>query len=268
MSSKIIILKIGTTSVTKGANKGINYIVINKLASVSNALRQNGYKVLIVSSGAMGLGINRIGKDRLEAKLKDQDSSLVRSYKQAITSVGQVELMKTYENIFKYYDVNVGQVLIAHKGIHDKERDATIKNTILRMFEIDILPIVNANDTVSSAELEYGDNDSLASRLATLLLAESLVILSDVHGLYDSDPNLNPKAKLIREVRQIDESIKKFAGQSSTSAGMGGMYSKILAAEICMKQGVKVEILHSSFIEEIPGIIACSKHPVERTSFY
>ncbi|MCE2928492.1 MAG: glutamate 5-kinase [Candidatus Caenarcaniphilales bacterium] len=264
---KIIVLKIGTTSITKGTNKGINYSVINQLACETDILRQAGYKVLIVSSGAMGLGINRIGRENLESKLNSQDTSVVRSYKQAITSVGQVELMKTYENIFKYYDVNVGQVLIAHKGLHDKDRDATIKNTLEKMFEIDIIPIVNANDTVSSAELEYGDNDSLAARLATLLGAKSLIILSDVKGLYDKDPHKYPDAQLIKTVNKIDEKILDLAGESSSGSGMGGMYSKILAAQMCMNAGVKVEILCADHIKKISEIVKDPAYDLERTSF-
>lgn len=247
----VIVLKIGTTSITKGARSGINYRVLNHLAGAAAALRDEDYKVIIVSSGAMGLGLTKLGKDCLPENISD-----ISSYKQALTAVGQVELMNAYENVFKHYDAHAGQVLIRHFGLADTECNDTIYKTLINLFELDVIPIINANDTVSNIELLYGDNDSLSARIATLIKAKRLVILSDVAGLYDKDPNKYADAKLLTNIKCISPEIKAIAGESSSGSGMGGMKSKIAAIEMCLQNGISADILTASKIDQIPELIS------------
>lgn len=250
---KIIIFKIGTTSITKDANEGINRPVVNQLATAAAQLKQEGYSVAIISSGAMGLGIAKLGRDYVDKKVTEVTGcdETIMCFKQALTSVGQVELMNTYENILKNYNIHAGQVLVTHKGLDDTERNETIQLTIQRMFELGLVPIINANDTVSSRELAYSDNDSLAARISLLVGAQKLIILSDVDGLYNADPNKDSSAELIKEVKTVDDKILALAGESSTQAGMGGMKSKIKAAKTCLENGIEVEIVNTKHLEKI-----------------
>lgn len=263
---RIIILKIGTTSITKGSDKGINYRVINSLAAASAELREKGYKVAIVSSGAMGLGRAKLSKEKIDKFLQESNRDIV-SYKQAITSVGQVELMNAYQNIFKHYDAYAGQVLITHTGLDDQEGNETLQHTLEKMFEIDIIPIINANDSVTTKELIYGDNDSLAARVASLIEAERLIILSDVSGFYDKDPNKFKDAKLIKQVKKIDNSILASAGESGSGLGLGGMFSKVQAARLCVENNVPVTILCAGSIAKIPAYISGELRDIEGTEF-
>ncbi len=277
---KTIIIKIGTTSITKEkpaaainlqgkaiVNVGINYQVLGSIASTAAKLHDTGYKVIIVSSGAMGLGVAKLGAGKLKERLEQSDKLSLTSFKQALTAVGQVDLMNAYETIFSNHKTHVGQVLITHKGLDDTERNENIKRTLEKLLALDVVPIINANDTVSSSEIEYGDNDSLSARVAVLMGAERLIIVSDAQGLYDSDPNLNPNAKLISEVREINNQIKSIAGESASTAGLGGMKSKIAAAEICINNNVAVDILGINEIEKIPLFINGALNKLNGTHF-
>jgi glutamate 5-kinase len=268
-NSKIIIIKIGTTSITRGSGTGgVNYKVINRLAANTHALREIGYKVIIVSSGAMGLGISKLGKKYIEEKIgSDPLKQNMTSYKQAFTSVGQVELMNAYDNIFKYYDAHVGQVLITHAGLDTTDGNQSIKNTLSKMFELDLIPVINANDTVATQELVYGDNDSLSARIAVLIGAERLIILSDIKGLFTKDPNKFQDAELIKIVKDVDEGIKNNAGESSMAGGMGGMKSKILATEICLRQNIPVDIISASNMDQIPFMVCKTQDEILGTRF-
>lgn len=267
--SKTIIIKIGTTSITKECGQGgVNYKIINKLAAQSSLIRAQGCNVIIVSSGAMGLGMSKLGKDFIEKKISaDPNGQNITSYKQALTSVGQVELMNAYENIFKYYDTHVGQVLVTHAGLDTTDGNQSIKNTIAKMFELELVPIVNANDTVASQELVYGDNDSLSARIAVLVEASRLIILSDIKGLYTKDPNKFKDAELIKIVKSINSEIKNNAGESSTAGGMGGMKSKISATDICLQKGIAVDIISASNMDQIPEMIKNPQQEIIGTRF-
>jgi len=229
---EIIVIKIGTSSITD-TKVGVDYKTINLLAKAVSDLRAQGHTLVIVSSGAMSLGICKLGLSH--------NHSENLAYKQALTSVGQVSLMNAYENIFKYYGYNVGQVLITHSGLDDKERNDSIRGTFENIFKLGVIPVVNANDTVTSEELAYGDNDSLSARVAELLKAQKLVFITDAGGFYDKDPHLDSSAKLIERVSDIDDYIYSLAGESSSKVGLGGMKSKVEAAKICM--GSKIKLL-------------------------
>ncbi len=271
---KIIVLKIGTTSITQGRpsasgiSTGLNFRVINELALATVELRELGYQVIIVSSGAMGLGVAKLGYE----KLSNQITSLTgtpdfTSFKQALTAVGQIELMNAYENVFKFYDLHAGQVLIAHAAKDAEDHNKTVKGTLEKLLALGVIPVINANDTVSSSEIEFGDNDSLSARIATIVNAERLVIISDACGLYDSDPRVNPQAQLIKRVAQIDSSTHALAGGSSSGAGLGGMKSKITAAEICLNQGTAVDIIGVKDIAQIPALVNNPELEINGTRF-
>jgi glutamate 5-kinase len=267
-SKQVIVLKIGSNSITKGCNEGINLEVINKLATSAARIIKEGNKVIIVSSGAMALGVAKLGKNYIQEKTQSNPcAENITSYKQAITSIGQVELMKAYENVFKFHGLHAGQVLVTHAGLDDTDRNSTIKTTLERMLEIDLVPIINANDTVTSKELEYGDNDSLSARISALISASKLVIFSDVDGLYDKDPNKFSDAKLIRKVESINSDIKSGAGESSSGIGLGGMKSKIDAVDICLRAGIAAYILNASQIEKTPEIISGALNDFIGTEF-
>lgn len=266
MSSPVIVLKIGTNSITKGCDQGINLQVINKLAEAASKLQDKGFRVIITSSGAMGLGIAKLGSENIEKKLEASPcKETLLSYKQALTSVGQAELINAYQSVFQYYSKHAGQVLVTHLGLDDQARNETVKNTLETMFELDLIPIVNANDTVSSKELEYGDNDSLSARIAILMKAQRLIILSDVDGFYDSDPSLSDSASLIKFIENIDEDLLANAGDSSKSNSTGGMKSKLMAAKTCQEENIPVDIINANNIQSISSIVENPKSEIRGT---
>lgn len=267
--SSVIVLKIGTSSITKEkpaaavnlqgkaiVNVGINYQVLNDLALTATQLKEQGYQVIIVSSGAMGLGVSKLGAETLKEKLEQVcESPDLVSFKQALTAIGQIDLMNAYETTFSNYKTHVGQVLITHKGLDHTEGNESIKRTLTRLFTLDVVPIINANDAVSPSEIEYGDNDSLSARIAVLLKASRLFIISEAKGLYSNDPRIDPNAKLIKEVTNISE-VKSFAHESTSTAGLGGMKSKVAATEICVLSGIEVDIMGVDLIDQIPAYVS------------
>lgn len=256
VKNHIIVIKIGTTSITKGCDKGVNLDVITQLANTAAKLKEKNFQVVIVSSGAMGLGVAKLGREKLEEQLNQDpcESSSMTIYKQALTSIGQIELMNAYQAAHEKLGLHVGQVLVTHAGLDDTNRNETIHSTIEKMFDLNLIPVINANDTVTSSEITYGDNDSLSARISVLLGAEKLFILSDVDGLYDKDPNKFSDAKLINEIKDIDGYVKSIAGESASGSGLGGMKSKIDAVELCMNKGIESYILKNTQIAEIPSL--------------
>lgn len=262
-SFKALVIKIGTSSLTgRDAGEAINHEVLNKLANTVTQIQNNGlnYKVVIVSSGAMGLGLAKLGLKSVQDIVKNgEHGNDLTSYKQALTAVGQVKLMQEYEEVFKYYSCHAGQVLVTHSGLHDKARASTIEKTIQKLFELNVIPIINENDTVCPDEIEFGDNDRLSAQVASIIKAERLFILTDCEGLYDADPHSNPDAKLISEINEITTEIRNIAGDSSTHIGSGGMKSKIMAAETCMDHKVIMHIISKTKLTEIPEILSGTK---------
>ena len=265
--SKTIILKIGTTSITADCDQGVNLKILNDLAQVSASIIKNGYRVVIVSSGAMGLGLARLGSDKIEKQLGfNPCKSDMTTYKQALTAIGQVELMKEYQNLFAKHKMEIGQVLVTHSGIKDDTRNSIIKETISKMFELGLIPIINANDTVSSKQIVSGDNDSLAARMAILLEAEKLFLITDVAGIYDKDPNKHDDAELIGEVEKIDDELRKMTTGSTSRTSTGGMRSKLNAAEVCQEKGIQVEILDAKYTKDIDKLVLNKDHNIENTT--
>lgn len=229
---KRLVIKIGTTSLTLDNGK-IDLRKIDRLAWVISDLRNKGYEVILVSSGSIAVGAARL-------KLSERPRDI--KGKQAASSVGQAILMQIYENMFTQYNQTVSQILITKDELSNSERVVNAKNTFFTLIEWSVIPIVNENDTISIEELGFSDNDSLSAYVAELVDSDMLIILSDIDGLYDSDPKKNPDAKLIRNLYSIDGYIENMAGDSSSTLGTGGMATKIAAAKTLTEKGIHTVI--------------------------
>ena len=191
----------------------------------------------MVSSGAIGMGV---GKLSLKTKPTDIPT------KQAAAAVGQCELMYTYDKLFSEYNHTVAQLLMTGADLKNEERHQNFSNTLNRLLELDVIPIINENDTVATEEIVIGDNDTLAAIVAESINADVLVLFSDIDGLYTADPHKDSNAKLIKRVEEIDSGIESLAGGKGTELGTGGMVTKITAAKICMACGCDMIITNGN----------------------
>lgn len=241
-NKKRIVLKLGTSTLTHKTGK-LNIRRMTNLVRILSDLHNSGRELLLVSSGAVGMGV---GKLNLSERPKDTPT------KQAAAAVGQCELMHIYDDMFANYGVTVAQILLT-KTTLSNNRLPHVQNTIHRLLEFGAIPIVNENDTVSieEVELEIGENDSLAAKVAVAVGADLLIILSDIEGLYSADPRRNADAEVIRVVERIDESIEQMAGGAGTSFGTGGMTTKINAAKIATENGVDMVIMNGRNPEQL-----------------
>lgn len=242
---KRIVLKLGTSTLTHKTGK-LNIRRMTNLVRILSDLHNAGKELLIVSSGAVGMGV---GKLNLLERPKDTPS------KQAAAAVGQCELMHIYDDMFAKYGVTVAQILLTKTTLMNG-RLPHVQNTIHRLLELGVIPIVNENDTVSidELELEIGENDSLSAQLAVAAGADLLIIMSDINGLYSADPRKHEDAKVIRVVEKIDERIVRMAGGAGTSFGTGGMTTKINAAKIATENGVDMVIMNGRDPEQLYGL--------------
>ena len=227
-----LVVKVGTSTLSHHTGN-INIMRVEKLCRTLSDIKNAGYEVLLVSSGAIGMGV---GKLPLTERPKDMAT------KQAAAAVGQCELMYRYDKLFSEYNHTVAQILLTGEDLQDDTRRRNIDATLERLLELGALPIINENDTVATEQIAVGDNDTLSAIVAVNVRADLLVILTDIDGLYDSDPRRNPDAKLIREVHAITPDILAKAGGAGTSRGTGGMATKLTAARICMDSGTPVVI--------------------------
>ncbi len=232
---KRVVVKVGTSTLTHRTGRlNIRRVegLVKNLADLQNA----GHEIILVSSGAIGLGMSKIG---LAERPKDTPT------KQACAAVGQCELMYLYDKLFSEYSLNVAQFLLT-KFVLLEDRRQNVQNALERVIQLGVIPIVNENDTVAidELELEMGENDSLAATVAKIAGADLLIIMSDIDGLYDYDPRLDPDAKLIPVVEEINDDIRKLAGGAGTKMGTGGMITKINAAEIAVNSGIDMIILN------------------------
>lgn len=232
---KRIVVKLGTSTLTHRTGR-LNIRRVEQLVKNLADLHNAGHELIIVSSGSIGLGVAKLG---LLERPKDTPT------KQACAAVGQCELMYLYDKLFSEYSINVAQMLLT-KYILLEDRKENVQNALEKIIEHRVIPIVNENDTVAidELELEVGENDSLAATVATLAGADLLIIMSDIDGLYDSDPRKNADAKLIPVVEKIDDKIRALAGGAGSNLGTGGMITKINAAEIATSNGIDMIILN------------------------
>lgn len=231
-----IVVKIGTSTLTH-ATGHLNIRRVAQLCQVISDIKNAGHEVILVSSGAIGMGVGKLG---LLKRPKDIPT------KQAAAAVGQCELMYTYDKLFSEYHHTVAQLLITGADIASEARHQNFSNTLNRLLELGALPIINENDTVATDEIVIGDNDTLAAIVAKSVRADLLVLLSDINGLYTADPRKNPDAKLIPTVKALTEEVYSLAGVSASDQGTGGMITKLQAARICMECGCNMVIANGS----------------------
>lgn len=232
--SQRIVVKVGTSTLTHTTGH-LNLRRIEKIVKVLSDMQNSGIRVVLVSSGAVSAGVAKAGFGRIPSTPEE---------KQAMAAIGQSELMKIYDRFFSDFGHTVGQILMTKDVLTNPDRRAAAENTFNRLLEMRCIPIVNENDSVSTDELtKFGGNDILSAHVARLCRADVVLNLSDVDGLYDSDPRSNPDAKLISRVDSIDE-IMSLAGGAGTDRGTGGMIAKLQAAKLCTEAGIPMFILN------------------------
>lgn len=231
-----VVIKVGTSTLTH-KNGNINIRRIENLCKVISDLKNSGLEIILVSSGAIGMGVGKLG---LKKKPQDIPS------KQACAAIGQCELMYIYDKLFQEHNHTVAQILMTGADFENEERYENFHNTLDRLLEFGALPIINENDTIATSEIKVGDNDTLSAITATNANADLLILLSDIDGLYTADPHKVPDASLITSVSEITEDIMKLAGAEGTSLGTGGMVTKLHAAKLCMEAGIDMIIANGS----------------------
>lgn len=244
-----IVIKIGS-SLLADDNRDIRKRWITSIAADLSNLAASGKNVIIVSSGSVAIGRKVISKDRQKLKIEE---------KQAAAAVGQPMLLEEYNRAFTEYDYQCAQILITISDIENRRRYLNASNTIEKLMEYGIIPIVNENDTVATQELKFGDNDRISALIAQMVHADLLIILSDIDGLYTDDPNKNPEAEFIPVVEDL-ESVKENAKGASSGVGSGGMITKIQAAEIANNAGCSTIIAKGKSLNPIKNIIEGARH--------
>lgn len=242
---KRLVVKVGTSTLTYDTGK-INIRRLSKLTSVLSDLTNSGIEVALVTSGAIGVGVGKLG-------LKERPCDTPG--RQAAATVGQSELMFMYDKLFGEYNHTIGQLLITKGDVDDNSRRENLINTFNKLFEYGAIPIVNENDSVAVDEIVYGDNDTLSAIVAKLVNADALIILTDADGLYDSDPTVDENAKIISVVDEVDDKILAVAGDSSSNRGTGGMITKLQAAKISTDAGIDTIIMNGITPEDIYKVI-------------
>ncbi len=231
-----IVIKVGTSTLTH-QNGNINIRRIENLCKVISDLKNAGLEVILVSSGAIAMGVGKLGLSQ-----KPQDIPT----KQACAAIGQCELMYIYDKLFQEYNHTVAQILMTGADFENEERYDNFKNTLDRLLELGVLPIINENDTIATSEIKVGDNDTLSAITAVGANADLLILLSDIDGLYTADPHQVADAALIPEVKEITDDILALAGAAGTALGTGGMVTKLSAAKLCMDAGTDMIIANGS----------------------
>ncbi len=229
-----VVVKVGTSTLTHKTGM-LNIRRIEALVKVLSDLKNSGKEIVLVTSGAIGVGVGKLS-------LSERPSDM--STKQACAALGQSELMYIYDKYFSEYNHNAAQILLTRDIIEDTNRKQNVINTFERLLELKVIPIVNENDTVSTEEIEFGDNDTLSAIVSELVGADLLIIMSDIDGLYDKDPKQYSDATLISVVNEIDDNIVSLAGGKGSSLGTGGMITKLHAAQICMKVNIPMYIVN------------------------
>ena len=242
-----IVIKIGSSSLTHKYTGFLNLGKVEKLVRILCDLRNQGMDVVLVSSGAIAVGRQTTGYVSRPGSVAE---------KQALAAIGQARLMMTYQKLFAEYHQNIAQVLLTKDTFLHEESRTNAANTFEELFRMGVIPVVNENDTVATHEIEFGDNDRLSSIVAALLRADLLVLLSDIDGLYTSDPSVDKNAVRIPLVETLDARIASMASSNSTSqVGTGGMTAKLIAAEIATNAGCAMAIVNGENVEHITDVL-------------
>ncbi len=240
-----IVIKIGTSTLAHPTGH-LNIRLTEHLCKVLSDIKNAGHEVILVSSGAIGMGVGKLG---LLARPKDIPT------KQAAAAVGQCELMYTYDRLFGAYNHTVAQLLITGADVDNPQRHENFRNTLFRLLELGAIPIINENDTVATEEIVIGDNDTLAAIVAQSVGAHLLVLLSDIDGLYTADPHKDPGATRISHIGETTDDIRALGGGSAASQGTGGMATKIRAAQLCMAAGCSMIITNGQRPDDLYAIL-------------
>ena len=246
---KKIVIKIGSSILIDKKGKPKKKWLKEFAKDIKNLIKQKK-QIVIVSSGAIAIGCEYLGIKKNGLKV---DKS------QAIASIGQIELMDFYKNTFNKNKIKISQILLTLDDTEQRRRSINARRTIDNLLGMNIVPIVNENDTTATTEIKYGDNDRLAARVAQIINADCLILLSDVDGLYTENPKKNKKTELISTVKEIDEKIKKYANKTESIYGSGGMKTKIEAAKICQLSGCHMVIANGKYNNPIKNIIKKNK---------
>lgn len=245
---KKILIKIGSNLIV--GETGIKKIFFENLCNQIIDLHKAGKQIIVVSSGAIGLGLKRLQMHKKIFSLSE---------KQAIAAVGQIILMQEYKNFFKQYKIPVAQILLTHEDIRDKKRNTNARNTLNTLLSWGIIPIINENDTVATEEIKFGDNDALAGIVGGLLDVDLVIILTKVDGVYDKNPDKEKDAKLITEIDDVEKIIEEIEIKGKSEFGTGGMLSKLKAAAALNKIGIPLVIANGNKKDVIKKIVAGEK---------
>lgn len=230
--TKRVVVKVGTSTLTHDTGN-LNLRRVETLVRVLADLRHQGKEVVLVSSAAIAVGASKIGAKNEKRGTKE---------KQAYSAIGQSELMGIYGRLFSEYGCNVAQILLTKNVLEDALRKENAINAFQTLLNWGVIPIVNENDAISTEEIEFGDNDTLSAVVASLIGAQTLIILSDINGLYSADPRTDDMAKLVEQVEEVTDELLRTAGGSGSKRGTGGMVTKLLAARHAMANGVNMVI--------------------------
>ncbi len=231
-----IVIKVGTSTLTHPTGR-MDIRHVETLCKVLSDVKNAGHEIVLVSSGAIGMGVGKLN-------LRERPTDMAT--KQAAAAVGQCELMYVYDQLFGTYNHTIAQILLTGEDLRDENRHRNFSNTVERLLDLNVLPVINENDTVSTVEIGVGDNDTLGALVAVSVKADMLMILSDIDGLYTADPRRERSAELIAEVREITPQMRESAGGGGTALSTGGMATKLTAAGICMEAGTDMYILNGA----------------------
>lgn len=240
-----LVVKVGTSTLTYDTGK-INLRRMSLLARTLSDLKNAGVEIVLVTSGAIGVGVGKLG---LKERPKDTPG------RQAAATVGQCELMFLYDKFFSEYGNTIGQLLVTRDDFENDERHANLKNAFMKLFEYEAIPVVNENDSVAVEEIVFGDNDSLSAHVAKIVEADALIILTDIDGLFSANPREDENAVLIHTVDELNDDIFALAGGSGTNRGTGGMITKLHAAEIATGAGIDTVVMNGSDPEDIYKVL-------------
>lgn len=246
-NKKRIVVKIGSSSLFHVETGKHDFMKIERLVRILSDLQNQGKDVILVSSGAISTGRNMLSLS---------PEGMSKATRQACASVGQAQLISIYQKLFAEYSTVASQILITRYTVHNTHTRTNTANTLEALLNLGVLPIINENDTVTTEELEFGDNDCLSALVGKLVGADLLILLSDIDGLFEEDPKVNPNAKLISTVEEIDEQILSMGKRTpGTQYGSGGMSSKLEAAQIATGSGIDMVIVNSDNLDHLEDVL-------------